>query len=92
MKASDETLKEALGNIQQLANLAQSVGDLSKNTVPSLFDKLIREVPQEQREAAQRFVQDSNELISKSGKLEFAKVQELIKKHETKHGKSAHSK
>lgn len=92
MKGSEETLRQATERMEQLSEMAKNLSDISKKTIPDLLERAIREVPKEQRQAAQQFVQDSNELMSKSGKLNFNEVQNLIKKHEQKYGKGNSNK
>ena len=92
MKDNDESIKQVLENMKNLTGLAQKVADVSKNTVPALLEKMMAELSTEDRAKAQNFVQDSNTLLQQAGKLDFVKVQELIKKHEQQHGKSDNNK
>jgi uncharacterized protein YrrD len=87
MKGNDDILK----SIENLNNLVTESTKLSEK-IPSLMDSLIEKVPEEQQSEVLKFVQESNELLNKSKKMDFNDVQSLIKDYKLKYEQSTNNK
>jgi len=81
MKASDN-LTNALKNIELMGDTIA----LLKSNYESMIEQALKDVKLEDRDKFQSFVNDSNDLLNRSTKVDLLKVQELTTDLKNKYG------
>jgi len=85
---ANENLTQALKNIELMGESLS----LLKSTFDGMINQAFKDVKPEDKDKFQQFVKESNELMSKSTKVDMLEVQRLTNEMKLKYGIGANNK